>query len=206
MPGLLLFALLLPASPEDSTAYYYAHQDADALARWCDGRHDRATDLLCRYRLYPLTEDEALLADLPSDLSTGTAREYALLAGLWGYRAARAMPLSALRYGIRSSRLLERARAADAADPYVLLIDGQSLLFKPAIAGGDAAAALQAFEQLAEVLRQTPPCGIPLEEAQAWRWYALARLGDARAEATRQALLARHPPPLFHEFLQMTPR
>jgi len=197
---------LMDPSFADSTQMYYAQQNAEALEGLLERAETRFEDLLCRYRLYPLTEDEALLDDLPEDLDDGSARELALLSGLWGYRAARASIFSAIRYGRRAERLIDEARARDPDDPYVLLVEGQSLIFKPAIAGRDEEAALQRFNRLCEVLRSaTPDTGVSMTEAQLWRWYALHQLEMANAPAVRDELMASNPPPLYRQFLQDPP-
>lgn len=203
-----MIALLLVAAMSflDSTQVYYAQQDAEALTNLLAQADTRFADLICRYRLYPLTEDEDLLAALPAEMDDGSARELAILSGLWGYRAARAPIFSAIRYGRRSERLLDAAKAKDPDDPYVLLIEGQSLLFKPAIAGRDEEAALDRFNRLHTVLQQTPKSvGISMTEAQLWRWYALHQLDMDNAAAVRNELLATNPPPLYRQFLQDPP-
>ena len=167
---------------------------------------DRRDVLLCRYRLFPLAQDQSLLDDLPTELTDGTAEEYALLAGLWGYRAGTASVVGAMRDGIRSARLLDEAVARDADHPLVLLIEGQSLLFKPKIAGGSAEEALVRFERLFEIVRRTPGGPVSALEAELWVWYALDQLGHQReADALRERLLATDPPPLFREFLLSPP-
>jgi len=88
----------------------------------------------------------------------------------------------------------------------VLLVEGQSLIFKPAIAGRDEEAALQRFNRLCEVLRSaTPDTGVSMTEAQLWRWYALHQLEMANAPAVRDELMASNPPPLYRQFLQDPP-
>ena len=192
-------------NPADSTLVFYGEQDVHALQRLLKSSDDRALDLLCRYRLYPLTEDRAYLEDLPADLDDATARELALLSGLWGYRVLETSIFSAPKYGLRASRLLEAAKALDPEDPFVLLIDGQSLLFRPALFGGDPRAALDRFYQLREVLAQRPGAGISRLEAELWIWYALEKLDARQASALRNELLAQNPPPLFRSFLMDPP-
>lgn len=189
-----------------ATQTHYAQQDAEALQHLLEDADTRFEELLCRYRLYPLTERDSLLRDLPTQLEDGSARELALLSGLWGYRAARASLFSAIQYGQRSQHLLEAAKAQDPNDPFVLLVEGQSLIFKPRIAGRDEEAALDRFERLCEVLqRLQPDMGISMMEAELWRWYALHRLKIDRAPTLRDELLAAGPPPLYRQFLQDPP-
>lgn len=197
-----------PSSPftrfAAETQRLYARRDVDALRRLCGGASGEE-DLLCRYRLYPLTQDEALIARLPT-AAPQTARAHALLSGLWGYRAARAPLVRVPAYGGRSLDLLRAARALDADDPYVLLVEGQSLLFRPAIAGGDRRAALARFRTLRVHLDRQPEDGIARMEADLWIWYTLHRLGDRTAPALHRRLLAQQPPPLYRDFLLHPPR
>ena len=206
-----MIALLLAVTMSlmDSTQVYYAQQNAAALEDLLHEADTRFEDLLCRYRLYPLTENEALLDDLPDALDDGSARELALLSGLWGYRAAEAgFFLTAIRYGRRSSSFLDAARAADPDDPFVLLIEGQSLIFRPAIAGQDVEKALARFRQLEKQLRgseQAP--GVSVNEARLWAWYALTELDrTAEAQALHNELTAADLPPLYRQFLADPPR
>lgn len=211
MPLLLLAATLaaapmVPVSAADSTQAYYARKDVAALEQFFESADTRAARLLCRYRLYPLTEDERYLDDLPEELEAdATARELALLSGLWGYRAARASIFGAIGHGRRAMRLLDEAHAKDPDDPFVLLVQGQSLLFRPAIAGGDDAAALQRFRRLRGVLAGRSGTGVSRAEADLWTWYALRELEREQADALRQRLAARDLPPLYREFLQHPP-
>ena len=201
-----------PPAPRmaDSTQIHYAQKDARALRQLLRKADTRAERLLCRYRLYPLTEDERHLEDLPDDLGTkAAARELALLAGLWGYRAAEASVFDAMRAGRRSMHLLERAREKDADDPFVLLVAGQSLLFRPALAGGSDEAALHRFQRLRDVLdgRATANAAVSRIEAALWTWYALREADRAeQARTLHQQLAARDLPPLYREFLQHPPR
>jgi len=55
--------LLDTATLVDSTQIYYAAQDVSALQRLLAHTNDRALALLCRYRLYPLTQDPSYLKD-----------------------------------------------------------------------------------------------------------------------------------------------
>lgn len=196
----LLLATLLFTVP-DSTQTYYAARDVDALEQHCGDASDRETALLCRYRLYPLTEDDAYLRDLPEHIEGATARELALLSGLWGYRAARSSLPGMIRYGRRSERLLKAAKALDPDEPFVLLIEGQSLIFRPAVVGGDDRAALDCFERLEALVHAAGDPAISDLEASLWRWYALDKMDDPRAAPLRERLLAQAPPPLYRQFL-----
>jgi tetratricopeptide (TPR) repeat protein len=198
----LAVSLLSPFAQEVQHAY--AHQKPDSLRTLLTKANSRTDSLLVRYRLYPLTEDASLLDGLPSDLSDGSARERALLSGLWSYRAGEASVFNVIQYGRRSADLLKKAKAQDPDDPYVLLVEGQSLLFRPAIAGRDVGAAVQCFEQLA-ALADTDG-GIPTMEAQVWQWLALMEAGRTEAaQALHQRLLEQDPAPLYRQFLEDPP-
>jgi hypothetical protein len=200
----LCLAVSLSSPFAQEVQHAYAHQEPDALRTLLAEADSRTDSMLVRYRLYPLTEDASLLADLPSDLSDASAREHALLSGLWSYRAGEASLFKAVQYGRRSANLLERAKAQDPDDPYVLLIEGQSLLFRPAIAGRDAEAAAQSFEQLAA--QADTVGGIPATEAQVWQWLALKEAGRTEAaQVLYRRLMGRDPAPLYRQFLEDPP-
>lgn len=171
---LILFATMSsPFAQAAQTAY--AQQDAERLRTLFDRASSRSDSLLVRYRLYPLTEDETVLDGIPASLSDGSPREYALLSGLWAYRAGVASFFSAIQYGRRSTNLLEAAKAQAPEAPFVLLVEGQSLLFRPAIAGKDPAAAAERFARLAEIVKVDDVSGISQTEAHIWRWLALRK-------------------------------
>ncbi|MFN3597536.1 MAG: hypothetical protein ACK41D_09735 [Rubricoccaceae bacterium] len=185
----------------DSLAHYYAQQQPAALARLCERAQTREDRLLCRYRLYPLTQDARYLRDIPSEQGVRSARELALIAALWAYRASTAPAWSVPTLGRRSERILGQARSADPNEPYVLLVEGQSLYYRPPAFGGNAREAQRRFEQLQRALRQRPSPGIHPFEADVWIWMALRKTDRAAAETRRRELLARRPPPLFRQFL-----
>lgn len=190
-----------PAPPfADSTQHYYATQNARALERLLQRTDDRTLDLLIRYRLYPLTQDADLLDDLPADLDGASARELALLSGLWGYRVMTGSVLKVPTYGRRAAHLIERARALDPDEPLVLLIEGQTLLFSPPLMGRDREAALARFQRLCAVLPHAADGAVSPVEARLWVWYALTQLGRP-ADALKAELLAERPPPLYRAFL-----
>jgi hypothetical protein len=204
----LILALSAPDSPPnayESANVMYGKKDVDGLQRLCATPDTREVELFCAYRLYPLTQNEKLLSDLPTSLKNGSAREYALLSGLWGYRTASASIPNVIRFGRAAESAMREARQLDPNDPFVLLIDGQSLLFKPRIAGGDRRLALETFEALAEQLTRSSDPDIELIEARVWIWYARMRLNDRRAPEVRAALLASAPPQLYREFLLSPP-
>jgi hypothetical protein len=200
----LLATMSSPFAQATQTAY--AQQDAEQLRALFERASSRADSLLVRYRLYPLTEDETVLEGIPSSLSDGTAREYALLSGLWAYRAGEASFFSAIQYGRRSTNLLETAKARAPEAPFVLLVEGQSLLFRPTIAGKDAAAAAERFARLAEIVAEEGVVGISQTEANAWRCVALEEAGrTSEAEALRDRMQKQDLAPLYRQFLESPP-
>lgn len=202
MPSAARTRSAAPPSLVDSTQTYYAAQDAAALRRMLERAESRELDLLIRYRLYPLTQDAALLDGLPSDLQAPTARELALLSGLWGYRVMTTSVLNVPKYGLRAARLIEAARLLDPDDPFVLLIEGQTLLFSPPLMGRDREGALARFRRLCDVLPRAPDRGVSMTEARLWVWYALTKLDrGGPAAALKAELLASQPPPLYRTFL-----
>lgn len=205
--GLVILLTMMATSPfAQATQTAYAQQDADQLRELMTRASSRSDSLLVRYRLYPLTEDETLLEDIPSSLSDGSAREYALLSGLWAYRAGEASFLSTIPYGRRSTNLLQEAKERAPADPFVLLVEGQSLLFRPSIAGKDPDAAAHRFARLSEILVDRGSAGISRTEAQVWRCLALREAGHSdEAESLREQLHTQDLPPLYRQFLSSPP-
>ncbi|PSQ95832.1 MAG: hypothetical protein BRD55_09410 [Bacteroidetes bacterium SW_9_63_38] len=203
---LLVLLMSLHASFADRVQDAYAREDADALRTLLQDADTRTDSLLVRYRLYPLTENADLVNDLPETLDDGTAREWALLSGLWSYRAGEASLFNAVTYGRRSANLLETAQSIDPDDPYVLLIGGQSLLFRPAVAGKDSDAAAQQFDQLAELAEQNKTDGIPPVEAYLWKWLALKEADRPDdAQALHKQLGSRTLAPLYQQFIDDPP-
>ncbi|WP_051141278.1 hypothetical protein [Salisaeta longa] len=204
-----MIALVLAVSLTfaDSVQANYAQQDVAALRSLLQQADTRMHRLLCRYRLYPLTEEGDIIEDIPEDLPNGSARELALLSGLWAYRAGEASFFGAIRYGRRSQDLLEKARARDPNDPYVLLVAGQSLMFRPAIAGRDLEAAAQHFQRLVDVVHAHTSAGIAMAEAKTWLWMAYRALEwTGKADRLRAELLAGGLPSLYTQFLNDPPR
>lgn len=194
------------ASFHEEVATLYAAQDAAALERTCRRASNTEQVLLCRYRLYPLTQNEMFLGNLPAVSATPSAREYALLSAVWAMRAAQAPVWQLPRFGRRSEDLLQQARQLDPLDPYVLLVEGQSYYYKPAIFGGSAQRALQSFTQLRTEISRHRGTGISNWEADVWVWMATRRVDRQAADEMRERLLAQHPPPLFRQFLLDPPR
>jgi len=207
----LLGGILAAASPPtpsfaEDVQSAYSQQAADSLRTLLERADSRSDSLLVRYRLYPLTEDAALLQDLPRTLDDGSARDWALLSGLWSYRAGEASFLGAIDRGRHSADLLERAQTQDADNPYVLLVGGQSLLFRPSIAGKDPAQAAEHFRRLVDLAEQDATDGIPPIEARVWLWMALREAEQYdRARRLRDQLLESEPAPLYRQFLESPP-
>ena len=203
---LLIFLMSLQPPFADRVQDAYAREDADALRTLLQNADSRSDSLLVRYRLYPLSENAALLDNLPETFEDGTAREWALLSGLWSYRAGEASIFNAVTYGRRSANLLETAQSMDPNDPYVLLIGGQSLLFRPSIAGKDPAAAAEQFEQLAQLAETGQTDGIPPVEAFTWKWLALKEADRTdEAHALQEQLVSQNLAPLYQQFIDDPP-
>lgn len=196
-----------PSVMPDSSHIYYAEQDVEGLRAGLREAESRFEDLLYRYRLYPLTEEADLLNDLPKTLKDGTAGELAVLAGLWAYRAGEASFFNAARYGRRSMNVLGEAKERDRFDPFVLLIEGQSLLYRPSIAGRDPEAAASRFDQLRTVLSTASDVSIDEEEAMIWHWVALQESDQDEAAASLYKCLSEADlPSLYQQFLESPPR
>ncbi|WP_263786407.1 hypothetical protein [Salinibacter grassmerensis] len=202
----LLVLAMLSTPFAEATQTAYAQEDADRLRTLFEQASSRADSFLVRYRLYPLTEEASILDDLPSSLSEGTAREYALLSGLWAYRAGEASIFSAVTYGRRSTNLLEEAKAQAPDAPFVLLVEGQSLLFRPSIAGKDPDGAARRFARLAEIVATKEGSAITETEAHMWQWLAL-READRPDEAQPlyDRLASQDLPSLYRQFLESPP-
>lgn len=190
------------ATVRDSLTYYYARQDTSGVERlYRTKARTRQDRLLCLYRLYPMTLDERWIENIPSDEGVTSARELALISALWAYRASSGPAWRLPTYGRRSERILNRALAANATEPYALLVKGQGLFYKPAVFGGDVDEARRVFEQLRSRLARGGAPGLHPFEAEVWIWMAVRRQ-DARAGAQlQQRLLARRPPRIFRQFL-----
>lgn len=203
-----VFLLSVTLTFADSTQSFYAQQDAEGLRDLMAQADTRTESLMVRYRLYPLTEDSGVIDDLPQNLGpNASARELALLAGLWAYRAGEANIFNAIRYGRRSVSRLNEAKARNPNEPYVLLVEGQSLLFRPDVAGKDVHGAAQLFRKLISELDQHPNVGISSTEAHSWLWLALREAQSAdEADRIRSELLARELEPLYAQFLEDPPQ
>jgi len=179
----------------------YAAGDSAGLRTLLATAPSREDSLEVRYRLYALTRDRAVIARLPDNLSEGRPRELALLSALWAWHIPGSTPWNVVRYGRRSKALLDRALAAAPTDPLVRLIDAQSLIFRPGIAGGDVHRAADRLRELRLQLTEAGPCLISPIEVDYWLWYALARAGDPAAGPLRERLQASRLPPLYQRML-----
>lgn len=205
---LALFLLLAPARAaagtpvRDSLTFYYARQDTAAVERLYR-RHARTREerLLCLYRLFPMTLDRAYLREIPSEVGVTSARELALIAALWGFRATNGPAYRLPIDGRRSERILAQALARDPDDPYALLVRGQTLYYKPRAFGGSVADARHTFERLRNSLARRTTPGLHPFEAEIWVWMSIRRADPSSGERLRRALLARRPLPLFRQFL-----
>jgi len=179
----------------------YAAGDSAGLRTLLATAPSRADSLEVRYRLYALTRDRTVIARLPDDLSDGRPRELALLSALWAWHIPGSAPWNVVRYGRRSKALLDRALAGAPTDPLVWLIDAQSLIFRPGIAGGDVHRAADRLRELRDRLTDAGTCGVNPVEVDYWLWYALSRAGDPAAGPLRERLLASRLPPLYQRML-----
>ena len=202
--AVLLFGLQpAEASPvRDSLAHYYAQRDIPAVERlYRTEARTREERLLCLYRLYPMTLNERFIADIPSEAGVQSARELALIAALWAYRASSGPAWRLPTYGRRSERILNDALARDPAEPYALLVRGQSLYYKPRVFGGDVGEARTTFEALRQRVARRHVPGLHPFEAEVWIWMAVRRQDAARGAALQRRLLAQNPPRIFRQFL-----
>ena len=213
-PMLALLAALVLSAPapladaagastvRDSLTIYYARQDTSGVERlYRTKARTREDRLLCLYRLYPMTLDQRYLADIPSEDGVTSARELALIAALWAYRAGSGPAWRLPTYGRRSERVLNAALDRDPDEPYALLVKGQSLYYKPGWFGGDVGEARATFEQLRQRLGRRGVPGIHPFEAEVWIWMAVRRQDAAAGARLQRRLLAQSPPRIFRQFL-----
>ena len=181
----------LTSTVRDSLTFYYAQQDTSGIERLYRRRaRTREERLLCLYRLFPMTLDRAYLRDIPSEAGLSDARELALIAAMWGFRATSGPVYRLPRDGRRSERILGQA-----------LVRGQTLYYKPRAFGGDVAEARRTFERLRTVLARRPTPGLHPFEAEVWIWLCVRRTDRTAGARLQQTLLARRPPPIFRQFL-----
>lgn len=82
-------------------------------------------------------------------LEPTSADAHALLASLYGRKAAGGM-MAGMKYGQKSSSSMERAAVLAPNNPRVLILQGISLYFKPAMFGGDKQKALTNLQKACE--------------------------------------------------------
>jgi hypothetical protein len=180
----------------------YARQDTTALRAMVRAAHAREDSLLVRYRLFALTREKDLLRTIPPSARGLSARGAALLSALWAYRIPGSAPWNVVTFGRRSMQLLQQAKADAPDDPLVHLIEAQSLLFRPGIAGGDVEQAVAILRDLRVRVAAASDCEVPLIEVEAWLWYALRKAGEGEADAVRRRILAGDPQPLYRAFVR----
>ena len=195
------FAAETSTPVRDSLTHYYVQRDIANVRRLSRSARSREERLLVNYRLFPMTMDMGVIQTIPSEEGVRSAREMALIAALWAYKAGNSSKIHLPTYGRRSERILNQARDINPSEPYVLLVEGQSYLYKPGIFGGDAGKAKQKFQALKRVLGRSGVPGLHPFEADVWIWMAERKLDEQRAGALQRQLLARRPPPMFRQFL-----
>lgn len=183
----------------------YATGNPAALRELVALAQTREDTLVLRYRLYALTQSRGLIMDLPEDEEQASPRELALLSALWAYRTQDARLLQLAVIGRRTMKYLNRALDADPDDPLVMLIDAQSLLFRPGIAGGSKERGLNRLTALRERVARNASCTVSPLEAEVWYWYALHKNEDPRATEVFDRLMVGPLPDLYRSFLQAPP-
>lgn len=86
-------------------------------------------------------------------LEPAFADAHALLASLYGQKAAGGM-MAGMKYGQKSSVTMERALALQPQNPRILMLEGVSLFFKPAMWGGNKQKALTNLQRACELAEQ----------------------------------------------------
>jgi stage V sporulation protein SpoVS len=188
----------------DQVQVAYNNRNAREVRRLMNAATNQSDKFLAIYRLYPLTEDGTILANLPADPNRENAKDKALLSALWSYKINEDRSLM-MTLGTRIIRLLNSSERLNAQNPFVLLIVGQSLLYKPAVFGGSAARALQKFQALKRQIQAEAICGLSIWDADVWIWYAMHKKRDRGAEAFKQELYRNNPPVIYREFLNNPP-
>ena len=139
-------------------------------------------------------DDAAKHLEKSLDLRNEWAEANALLALVYGRKAGQGM-LSGMRYGPKASRRLDDAKAADAANPRVLMAEGISLINKPGMWGGDKDLGL---ERLQQAVRQFDERHATIEtgsesldpswgHAEAYAWIGITHAKADRFDRARTA-------------------
>lgn len=179
----------------------YARRDIRGVRRLYESADTQKDRLLAAYRLFAMTRDQSVIRDIPSDEGVNDARELALISALWAYRAGTGPKINLPTHGRRSERILNRARGISPNEPYVLLVRGQSLYYKPGIFGGDVREAKETFQELKRRMRGRTVPGLHPFEADVWIWMCERKIDRESADAMKRRLLAQSPPPMFRQFL-----
>jgi len=115
---------------------------------------------------------------------------YALLATCYG-NSANYYLLRAASRGSSANKALEEALRLDSGNPRVLLQEAQSLIFRPAIFGGDKEKALERLQLAAEQFvnwRSDDPAAPVWGEAETWLFIGILQREAGETEAARAAL------------------
>ena len=149
--------------------------------------------------LVPAAEQEALLADAETQLDQAIkinpkfADAYVLLASVYGGRIARNTDLG-MTLGPASSAMVERAAELDPANPRLMIVRAQSLVYTPPEYGGDPKQGEAEFRKAIQAFAKDPAGPWPswgLMDAHAFLGQALLMRGDkAGARAEFEAALA----------------
>lgn len=153
---------------------------------------------LASYRLIDLVDDEArseaYMDDAQMHLENALAQRpewaeaEALLALVYGRKAAGGM-ISGMRYGIKASRAMDRARESAPNNPRVLLASGISLYNTPSMWGGDTEAAIADLRASAERFSAPAPGALTPNwgHADAYAWLGIAYANTDRPAEARTA-------------------
>jgi tetratricopeptide (TPR) repeat protein len=175
----------LTARQRAAAHYYVALADYRLGSRLMEDDRGAARDYLgsARDHAGEVLDQGAGAEAFRSDAEVLRAGAYGQLSGL--------RPLRAMIYGPRAERALEAAFEHDAENPRAFLIDGLSLLYKPAMFGGDPAKAVERFERAAALAAEAPAPSDPLlptwGEADAYAWLGQALATSGQLEPARRA-------------------
>ncbi len=161
--------------------YYVALADYRLVALLRGAEGDAWKDVL---------DDGIAHAEAATEARPDDGEAHALLASLYGWKAGQGM-LSGMRYGPKSSNVMEEARRLAPASPRVILLDAIGTFNKPSLFGGDKEAALDGFRRAADRFAAAEAPADPLAprwgHAEAHAWAGLAHLDAERLPAARAA-------------------
>ena len=183
----MILAVLLSGCFAQQVQTLYEAKQVPALRALAAEAATAGDSLVLRYRLYALDRDPRHLRQLPDPTPSSPGRDLALLSALWAWRIPGSAPWNVVRYGRRAGELLDRALAAAPGDPLVRLVEAQSLLFRPGIAGGDVRLAARKLSALRQDLADDA-CGTGRAEIDYWLWFALRKMNDPSAGTMRSAM------------------